>query len=165
MNSNIVLPGLEGVLVKKVETVEDKLCFHVEMPVKKHTCPSCGLRTIRVHDYRIQKIKHLKVFERHSLIFYRKRRYACKCGKKFAENSKLVQRYQRLSIEFNQAIKIRSIKGKTFKKTAEIYGTSPTTVVRRFDDLACQSIQEEPKELPKVIAIDEYKGDTKEGKY
>jgi transposase len=164
-HSIIVLPGFEDVLVKKVETVEGKLSFHVEMALKEHTCPSCGLETIKVHDYRVQKIKHLKVFERHSQIFYRKRRYKCGCGKKFPERNSFVERYQRFSIEFNQAIKIRSIKGKTFKETAEIYGTSPSTVVRRFDHLADHTVEDEPVELPRVIAIDEYKGDTKEGKY
>ncbi|MGP7819792.1 transposase family protein [Niallia sp. 01092] len=52
------------------------------MPVKQHTCPICSLRTKKVHDCRIQKIKHLKVFERYSVIFYRELRYACSCGKK-----------------------------------------------------------------------------------
>lgn len=165
MNSNIFLPGFEEVIIKKTEIVEGKYCFYVEMPVKEHSCVNCGALTSKVHDYRIQKIKHLKLFDRHTWIFYRKRRFACKCGKRFAEENPFIERYQRLSIEFNQAIKIRSIKGKTFKETAEVYGTSPTTVVRRFDALAERSIQEEPHELPKAIAIDEYKGDTKEGKY
>ncbi|WP_406564912.1 transposase family protein [Bacillus alkalisoli] len=30
-----------------------------------------------MHDYRMQKIKHLKIFERHTLLFYRRRRYGC----------------------------------------------------------------------------------------
>lgn len=50
-------------------------------------------------------------------------------------------------------------------ETAEVCGTSVSTIVRRFDELAASTIQEEPTELPKVIAIDEYKGDTIEGKY
>ncbi|MGN7943301.1 ISL3 family transposase [Virgibacillus sp. 6R] len=165
MNSNINLPGFEEVIVNKTEVIEDKFCFYVEMPVKEHPCPNCGALTLKVHDYRTQKIKHLKVFERHTVIFYKKRRYSCVCGKRFAENNPFIERYQRLSIEYNQAIKIRSIKGKTFKETAEIYGISSSTVVRRFDELAERTIQEEPKDLPKAIAIDEYKGDTKEGKY
>ncbi|MFS0865697.1 ISL3 family transposase [Fredinandcohnia sp. 179-A 10B2 NHS] len=165
MNSNIKLPGFKDMTVSKMEEVEEKLCIHVEMPVKPHTCPVCGNSTKRIHDYRVQKIKHLKIFERHTLIFYKRRRYACNCGKKFAEKNPLIDRYQRLSIEFNQAIKIRSIKGKTFKETAEVFGTSASTIVRRFDELAESTVNEEVKELPKVIAIDEYKGDTREGKY
>jgi transposase len=165
MNSTIKLPGFEEVNILKMEEVDERLCLHIELPLTSHTCPKCATSTMRVHDYRIQKIKHLKLFERHTLLFYRKRRYVCPCGKRFAENNPFVERYQRLSVEFNQALKIRSIKGKTFKETAEEYGTSASTVVRRFDQLAEVTVNEEAKELPKVIAIDEYKGDTKEGKY
>lgn len=165
MNSNIVLPGFEGVTVTKMEDLDGGLCIHAKMPVMPHNCPVCNTLTNKIHDYRIQKIKHLKLFERHTLIFYKRRRYACPCGKKFAEKNPFVDRYQRLSIELNQAVKIRSIKGKTFKETAEVYGTSPSTIVRRFDQLAKETVNEEAKDLPKVIAIDEYKGDTREGKY
>ncbi|MGG4166568.1 ISL3 family transposase [Rossellomorea vietnamensis] len=165
MNSTIMLPGFEDVNIIKMEEVDERLCLHIELPLMSHNCPECTASTMKVHDYRIQKIKHLKLFERHTLLFYRKRRYVCPCGKRFAENNPFVERYQRLSVEFNQALKIRSIKGKTFKETAEVYGTSASTVVRRFDQLAEVTVNEEAKELPKVIAIDEYKGDTKEGKY
>lgn len=164
MNSNILLPGFEDVHVTKMENINDRVAFHVEMEVTPHTCPNCGAITSKVHDYRVQKIKHLKIFERLSVIFYRKRRYVCFCGKKFAEKNSFIQRYQRYSIEWNQAIQIRSIKGKTFKETADIYGTSSSTIVRRFDNLAESEITE-IRELPQVIAIDEYKGDTREGKY
>jgi transposase len=164
MNFNMKLPGLEEVLVQKMETISEELHFHVEMPVKTHCCPSCQTKTRKIHDYRIQKIKHLKVFERFAIIFYRKRRYVCVCGKKFAEQNPFIQRYQRMSVEFNQALSIRSVKGKTFKETAQIYGTSASTIVRRFDELA-RNVVEKPKGLPKAIAIDEYKGDTREGKY
>jgi transposase len=160
-----MLPGFEEVNITKMEEVDERLCLHIELPLKSHKCPECATSTMKVHDYRIQKIKHLKLFERHTLLFYRKRRYACPCGKRFAEKNSFVERYQRLSVEFNQALKIRSIKGKTFKETAEVYGTSASTVVRRFDQLAEVTVNEVAKELPKVIAIDEYKGDTKEGKY
>lgn len=165
MNSIIILPGFEQVNVTKMEELDERLSIHIEVPLKPHTCPVCTTITKKVHDYRIQKIKHLKMFERHTLIFYKRRRYACPCGKRFSEKNPLVERYQRLSVELNQAIKIRSIKGKTFKETAEVYGTSASTVVRRFDQLAGVTVNKEAKELPKVIAIDEYKGDTKEGKY
>ncbi|WP_445326922.1 transposase family protein [Solibacillus sp. FSL R7-0682] len=31
---------------------------------REHTCPACGDNTEKVHDYRMQKIKHLKWFEK-----------------------------------------------------------------------------------------------------
>ncbi|WP_197057430.1 transposase, partial [Pontibacillus halophilus] len=39
-----------------------------------------------------------------------------------------------------------------------------TTVMRRFDELAAPKLKK-VESLPSVIAIDEYKGDTKAGKY
>ena len=157
-------PGLKGCTITNVEEREEKVIFHLEMERKTHQCPVCGMKTERVHDYRLQKIKHLKWFERMTEIWYRRRRYACSCGKRFSEENSVVERYQRFSIEWNQAIGIRAIKGKTFKEVADIYGTSTTTIVRRFDQLAEKQIKR-VESLPPVIAIDEYKGDTIEGKY
>ena len=164
MNFNISFPGFKDVLVEKVEQVGEIIRIYIEMERKKHRCPNCGCKTDRIHDYRVQKVNHLKWFERKTQLFYRRRRYACACGKRFSETNPFVERYQRGSIEWNQAISIKAIKGKTFKETAEIYGTSPTTVIRRFDRIATEEIHQ-VEELPKVIAIDEYKGDTQEGKY
>lgn len=164
MNFNMNWLGFEGVIVTKVEKVEGTIHFHVECERKPHPCPNCGELTDKVHDYRIQKVKHLKLFERFTFLFYRRRRYACSCGKKFSENNPFVAKYQRHTIEWNQAIGIRAIKGKTFKDVAETYGTSPTTVIRRFDKIAATHLTE-VDELPEVIAIDEYKGDTDGGKY
>ncbi|WP_075980617.1 ISL3 family transposase [Bacillus massilinigeriensis] len=164
MNNNMYFPGLKDVVVTNVEESGEVVQIHVEMELKVHLCPRCQKKTIKVHDYRIQKIQHLKWFERKTHLFYRRRRYVCECGKRFSENNPFVKRYQRTSIEWNQVISIRSIKGKTFKETAENYGSSTTTVVRRFDQISKSEIHP-VKELPPVIAIDEYKGDTSEGKF
>lgn len=157
-------PGLKDVVVTNVEELGEVVHLHIEIERKELPCPRCKKETNKVHDYRIQKIHHLKWFERKTQIFYRRRRYVCECGKRFSENNPFVERYQRTSIEWNQAISIRSIKGKTFKETAENYGTSTTTVVRRFDQISQSEILP-VAELPTIIAIDEYKGDTREGKY
>lgn len=165
MNFTMNFPGLEDVNITKMEQVEDRVALHVELEVRAQSCPRCQEKTRRVHDYRIQKIKHLKWFERLTYLFYKKRRYVCEsCGKKFAEKNSFIDRYQRFSKEWNQAVHVRSVKAKTFKEVAGHYGASASTIVRRFDALALQEITETAK-LPRVIAIDEYKGDTREGKY
>ncbi len=164
MHFNMVLPGLEGVKVTRAEEVEGVFHLHVEIPRRHHRCPSCNKRTNRVHDYRLQKVQHLKVYERTSFLFYRKRRYVCVCGKRFFENNTLVDRYQRHTREWNQALGLRIIQGKNFKDTAAQFHTSQTTAIRRFDQIAAPALKE-VEELPSVIAIDEYKGDTNEGKY
>ncbi|OLO26183.1 hypothetical protein BTR23_23820 [Alkalihalophilus pseudofirmus] len=76
MNFIMNVPGLkEDVLVKKVEQVGEYVRLHVEMERKPHRCPQCGCKAKRVHDYRLQKIHHLKWFERKTQLFYRRRRY------------------------------------------------------------------------------------------
>lgn len=165
LNFTMNIPGLEDVKITKMEQVEDRVALHVEREVRPHSCPRCQEKTRRVHDYRIQKIKHLKWFERQTYLFYKKRRYVCgACGKKFAEQNSFIGRYQRFSKEWNQAVHVRSVKAKTFKEVAGQYGASASTIVRRFDLVALQEVTETAK-LPRVIAIDEYKGDTREGKY
>ncbi|WP_079708295.1 ISL3 family transposase [Paraliobacillus ryukyuensis] len=164
MQFNMKLPGLESVIVTKMEELEGNFHLHVKLPVKKHCCPACGENTSRIHDYRIQKVQHLKIFERTAYLFYKKRRYVCSCGKRFPEKNHVVERYQRHSIEWNQALGLRVIQGKNFKDTAGQFRTSQATAIRRFDHLGATRLKEVDT-LPSVIAIDEYKGDTTEGKY
>ncbi|OUM88568.1 transposase family protein [Parageobacillus thermoglucosidasius] len=154
MNRNIFLPGLKDVKINKVEICEHSIHFYFEMPVKPHRCPRYGTEGRKIHDYRIQKIRHFKWFERPTVLFYRKRRYACQtCGKRFAEENPFVERYQRFSKEWNQAVNVRSIHAKTFEDLAFQFGASVSTVIRRFDAVAKKELQGHP-ELPKVIAID-----------
>ena len=164
MNLNMNFPGLKDVIVEKIEEVGNRTVLHVSLPKRKHTCPKCGEKTVKVHDYRMQKIKHLKWFERLTIFFYKRRRYACVCGKRFSEESPFVDKYQRYTKEWNQVARIRSIKGKTFKEVGEVLGTSSSTIIRRFKEVAKEHLVGGVR-LPKVIAIDEYKGDTDAGKF
>ncbi|MBQ6794186.1 MAG: ISL3 family transposase [Butyricimonas sp.] len=165
LNFNIILPGLEGVRVTKSE-VKDNGVFEitVEMPLVPHICPRCGEETRKVHDYRIQFVRHLKMAERPTILQYRKRRYACPCGKRFAEQNPFVDRYQRFSKEWNQQVQIRAVKAKTFTEIAAQYHTSVSTIIRRFDAIIPSSMKG-PAALPEVIAIDEFKGNTGKEKY
>ncbi|NCU16665.1 transposase family protein, partial [Pallidibacillus pasinlerensis] len=118
----------------KIEQFEDRIAIYVVMPVKLHKCPKCSEKTRKIHDYRIQKIKQLKWFERLCYIFYRKRRYKCgECGKRFYEKNSIINRYKRFSKEWNQAVNIRSVKTKTFKETAQQFGATTSTIIRRFE--------------------------------
>ncbi|NIK13490.1 transposase [Alkalibacillus almallahensis] len=162
MHHNMTLPGLESFHV--TETREENGYYHiyVERPREVLPCPACQTSTQKIHDYRWQKIKHNRVFNRPTMIWYRKRRYQCHdvaCRKRFDETNNLVDRYQRQSQEFNQAIGLETIHGKTFKDTAQRFGVSPTTVMRRFDTIS-ESLLKETQHLPSIIAIDDFKGDT-----
>ena len=164
MNFNMNFPGLKGVTIERMEEQENRIVLYVSLPRKEHICPSCGASTNKVHDYRMQKIKHLKWFERLTVLFYKRRRYACSCGKRFAEKSPFVDRYQRYSKEWNQAACIRSIKAKTFKEASEVLGSSTSTMIRRFEKTIIEQLPE-GVQLPEAIAIDEFKADTDAGTY
>lgn len=57
----------------------------IQLPRKSHICPFCGTSTERIHDYRIQKIKHIPLPHKVYDLFLRKRRYNCpNCAKHFA---------------------------------------------------------------------------------
>ncbi len=85
MHSTMMIPGFEGVEVRKTEERGGCLYLHVQMLTQTQVRPSCQARTRRVHDYRVQKVQYLKWFERLTYLFYRKRRYVCDCGKRFSE--------------------------------------------------------------------------------
>lgn len=102
MNFNLNIPGLKGVEIEKIEGIGERIALHVSLPKQPHKCPRCGEMTTKVHDYRIQKVKHLKWFERLTVLFYKRRRYACACGKSFSEKSPFVDKYQRYTREWNQ---------------------------------------------------------------
>lgn len=164
MNFTMNVPGLKGVTIHKVEEKGERIALHVSLPKKAHNCPNCHQVTSKVHDYRIQKNKHLKWFEPLTILFYKRRRYSCPCGKRFSEKPPFVDRYQRFSREWNQVVCIRSIKAKTFKEASETLGSSSSTVIRRFKEAAKRELLSGVR-LPKVIANDEYKGDTDAGTY
>jgi transposase len=164
MNFNMNIPGLKEVELEKIEEIGERIALYVSLPKQPHKCPNCGEITTKVHDYRTQKIKHLKWFERLTILFYKRRRYACACGKRFSEKSPFVDKYQRYTKEWNQVARIRAVKAKTFKEAGEVLGTSSSTVIRRFKEVAKDQMTSGVR-LPKAIAIDEYKGDTDAGTY
>lgn len=93
MNFNMELIGFTDVIITKMEKISDAIIFYIELPKKSHICPSCSNLTTKIHDYRIQKIKHLKCFERLTILYYKRRRYSCSCGKRFSEKNTFLNRF------------------------------------------------------------------------
>ena len=89
MNSIMNIPGLKDCQVIKMEERKGEIFLYVEMERKPHPCPDSGQLTNKVHDYRWQKVQHLKWFERMTYIWYKRRRYACACGKRFPKRIRL----------------------------------------------------------------------------
>src|SRR5699024_12064864 len=86
------------------------------------------------------------------------------CNNLFYKKNALLDRNQRQSKECKKSNALELIHGKSFKDVVDRFHTSTSTVIRRFDTINADMLKE-PKQLPSVIAIDEYKGDAGGEKY
>ena len=149
------LTGLQGIIINNIESNEKEVHIHCELERKPHKCPNCGCITDCVHDYRVQVIKDIPSFGKFVYIHLRKRRYRCKCGKRFAEDNNFLAKYQRYTTRFIIYI-IELLRNTTsFTQIARENNTSVTKVMRIFD-MIFYSLNE----LPRTVAIDEFKGNT-----
>jgi len=126
----------------------------IQLPRKTHSCPFCGHSTNKIHDYRIQHIKHIPIPHISYSLRLRKRRYVCPhCCKRFFENNPFLQKYQRMSVLLKKHIISSFSQMKSASAIARDSGVSTSAVIRLFDNVS----HSKPK-LPSVISIDEFKG-------
>ncbi len=78
---HINIPGLKDVIIEKIEGIGGRTTLYVTLQRKSHLCHTCGRKTEKIHDYHMRKVKHVKWFERLTVWFYKRRRYACDSGK------------------------------------------------------------------------------------
>ena len=153
------LLNLEDVIVTDAENISDQIHITIELPRKPHTCPACGASTDRIHDYRIQIIKDLPL-ARDTFLHLRKRRYRCSCGKRFFEKNPFLPRYYRVTGRL--AARIIQEFRKTIPATeiGNRFNVSAVTAMRYFN-----CFNHKPKELPEILSLDEFKGNSGGYKY
>lgn len=129
---------------------------------RPHVCPSCGGITDKVHDYRNQQVKDIPAFGRKLIWLYSKRRYCCPCcNKRFYETNGLLPKFHRLTSRLT-AYCLNELKRKCSQKDiADSLGISSSTVHRWLQLVGCHK----PIKLPKVLSIDEFRGNTDRGKF
>lgn len=154
------LLNLEDVFIKKVVHGDHFVRIFIETNPSLHTCPTCGNQTKHIHDYRYQEIKDLPFQMKDTYLVLKKRRYACKCGKKFYEKYPFLPSYQRRTLRLSYKIidMLRNLVN--IKSVAEATNVSVNTVTRLLDTVSYTKTS-----LPECISIDEFKGDTDAGKY
>jgi len=61
VQSNFItqLLNLKGIKVTKISHGNSFVKIYITTEPRKHTCPACGSKTSRIHDYREQTIKDL----------------------------------------------------------------------------------------------------------
>ena len=151
--------NLEDVIITNVENVLDQLHIYIELPRGKHVCPCCEAETDCVHDYRMQVIKDIPL-ARDTFLHLRKRRYRCSCGKRFFEKNTFLPRYYRVTSRLFAEIIFAFKKVVSAKEIGCRFNVSAVTAMRYFN-----YFNQKLTELPEVISLDEFKGNSGGQKY
>ena len=163
MQNNCIknLLNFKDVVVKKIKNLENSVEVYVELPKSSQFCPRCAFETSKVHDYRTQPIQDVPIQLKPTTIFYRKRRYECSvCGKKFYEKNELVGKFSRKTTRFVSYI-VQELRNLTsMSDVSKKCNTSPNFISRLVPYFAVSN-----SHLPKVLCIDEFKGNTGNYKY
>jgi len=56
--------GFKDIILKNVKNFDNKIYIYVKMKVKEHNCPKCNSSTRNIHDYRMQPIKDIPMFDK-----------------------------------------------------------------------------------------------------
>lgn len=134
---------------------------------KKVRCPNCNSFTSSIHS-KLKPIKSTYIDacgEKVKLLIHKRRFHCYKCNKIFTEEMNLIDKNGSVSnatkiqirkdlLDYNLTIEYIAKKNHVSKY-----------IVRKELMEATRTIPDHHKNLPKVISFDEFKADTKEGKY
>lgn len=163
MHSNCIknLLNLKDVKVRKVKNLENIVEVYIELPIFEQICPCCGSKTSNIHDYYSQTIKDVPIQFKPTNIIYNKRRYHCNsCGKNFYEKNEIVTKYKRRTNRLTAHIvnELRNLDSQT--NIAKKNNVSVSVISKMLPYLAVSV-----SKLPRVLCIDEFKGNTGDYKY
>ena len=163
MHSNCIknLLNLKGVIIKSIKNLENSVEINVELPLKEHTCPCCGTKTSNVHDYYTQPITDVPIQFKPTKIIYRKRRYECpNCNKSFYEDNNIVNKYARKTTRLAEYIVDQLRNLDSISNISKKTNVDPGYISRMLPYLAVTNTH-----LPRVLCIDEFKGNAGNYKY
>lgn len=132
------------------------------MPITEHICPYCSSRTINIHDYYLRTIKDVPVQKKFVTIRYNQRGYESpSCHKSFNKNNCIVARYSHHTTNLNGFI-ANSLRSNVFmndiSKEANVTPCFISKMLPYLFSITCTK-------LPKVLCIDEFKGNSDTEKY
>lgn len=163
MLSNCIknLLNLKELIVKKVKNSKDCVEVYAEIPISEQICPCCGSSTSKIHDHYTQPIKDIPIQFKPTTIFLKKTRYECKnCGKSFYPHSDFIAKYKRKSnrLVYLTVDQLRNnISASTIAKNLNI---DAGFISKMLPYLSVTN-----STLPRVLCIDEFKGNSGKYKY
>ena len=153
---------MEHLDVEKIETGANQIILHVRMKRRLSECPQCKALTDQIHDYRTQKVKDCPIQWKAVIWIYHKRRYRCHCcGKRFYEKNYLIPKWHRITNRLAMLAMDMLKTKQSLKSIARSVNVSQSTVGRWLQLLEYGR----PNKLPKVLSIDEFRGNTEYGKF
>jgi len=161
-DSTAELLNLKEEKVKKVINTGSKISIDIQYDINPHSCPACGYITSIVHDYRLQKVRDIPIHGCQTIINYRKRRYRCPvCEKRFFEKQTLVPRYHQFTNRFAYYLLTLLKEKRSMSDIAKSQHVSTTKVINMLKIVGF----EKPNKLPRVLSIDEFRGNAGHKKF
>lgn len=163
MHNNFIknLLKLEDVIIKNIKNLKETVEIYIELPVIEHECPNCGAKTTKIHDYYSQTITDIPIYFKPTKLIYKKRRYKCtRCNKSFFENNSIVNRFARKTRRLTEYIidQLRNLQ--PISIISKNTGVDASFISRMLPYLAVSNHR-----LPRVLCIDEFKGNAGNFKY
>ena len=151
-----LLVGLDCVEITNVIHKDGRLHIYVSMKQCVQVCPRCGEMSKRIHDYREQLVHDIPSFGQITILHIKKRRYTCEvCSKHFAEDIPFLSKYLRMTSRLSFYIIAQLSQLRSMSDVSKETGVSERTVARIFDYVTFRR-----KDLPGVMGIDEFKGNS-----
>ena len=155
------LLNLKELNVKKVKNSKNCVEVYAELPISKQVCPYCGSYTSKIHDHYTQKIKDIPIQFKPTTIFLKKTRYECKnCGKSFYPKNDFIAKHKRKSKRLVYYI-VDQLKNNIAASTiAKNLNIDAGFISKMLPYLSVTN-----STLPRVLCIDEFKGNSGKYKY
>lgn len=154
------LLGLKDILITDVQENQQNLVISIKSAKSAPVCHCCGANT-RIHTYRTQLVKDLRVRGKPVLLRLKKRGWrCCSCGISFFEKINFLPKYHRMTQRVYENILRALRENYSMKSVANTFNVSVNTVSRVFD-LVSYGLYK----LPSVLSIDEFKGNAGNQKY
>lgn len=156
------LLDMEDIQIKDLIHQPSKIVLRFRIKRKEHFCPKCNTLTNTVHDYRLQRVKDMPFQGKPVHWLYQKRRYRCHlCGKRFYEKNYLLPKFHRITNRLTMYCLAQLQQKISRKDIAQNLDISESTVARWMQLMDYGK----PSKLPKVLSIDEFRGNTDAGKF
>lgn len=160
LNNTTDLLQSKGIKTKKVTQTDEYVLIEAETEkIKK--CPYCHSKKIWIHDNRHRTIKDTPIYGKKAIIHLKTTRYDCRhCGKRFTKETDLVPKKHTISKRLTLTIINELKESLSMSAISRNLNISINTVQRLVTFL-----KHPRNKLPKILCIDEFKGDVRTGKY